>query len=356
MLQRLAGKWIREAGDKFEFWRRVKNSRKEAIALTAEVRKIKGSTVVGLGELIEIKKYCKVRFGDSSYWPWIVLYSEIRGEFNEGWIPDDFYREILADRLNKPAIPRLSMLKSFDHRLFPGFTVKPLLIRVNGIYFDQNHSEVCRDEAANLLQSFDGEVAVKRDSGPSGKGILFLQAASLDLENDLHPEYDYVVQPVVKQHPKISKVFPHSVNTLRVVTLLMPDGDIKAILTIMQFGRGKSRIDNVMAGGCFVQIHKDGVASSIGYDRLGLPSGEVHPDTGVRFSDLSIPAFDKAVESCINAHDLFCYNRLIAWDVCIDETGLPKSLDWNITPEVWRYEALFGPLWPDDVFSSLKIA
>jgi len=345
MIKKMAGRMIRNAGDSFELWRKQENSRKEAIKLCRQVTEQKGHSVMTSSLLKQIKSYCKKSFGSSRYWPWIVLYTEIRGEYKEGWVPDDFYKNVLADKLNRPSSPLLSGLKSFDHRLFPGFAVKPLFVKIEKNYFNAEGSVLNMAELSDIIRSHSGELVVKRDLGPSGSAVTFIDASIFDISVHLPGRYSYVIQPAVEQHPAIAAVYDKSVNTLRVVTLIKPGGSIGVLVVFMRFGVNGSRLDNVMTGGRFVAFNEDGTSKGRAYDRFGLYRGEAHPDTGFQLSGLKVPSYGQAIQQCIHSHALYPYNRLIAWDVYINSDEEPRLIEWNSLPGLWRYEAVFGPLW-----------
>ena len=351
MINKMTGRVIRNAGDSFELWRKQENSRKEAIEICRQVTEQKGHSVMTPSLLKQIKRYCKKTFGSSRYWPWIVLYTEIRGEYKEGWVPDDFYKYVLAEKLNKPSSPLLSALKSFDHRLFPGFAVKPLFVKIGKNYFNADGRVLNSAELSDIISSHSGELVVKRDSGPSGTAVTFIDASIFDISTHLSKHYNYVIQPAVEQHPAIAEVYDKSVNTLRVVTLIKPGGSIGVLVVFMRFGVNGSRLDNIMTGGRFVAINQDGTLEGKAYDRLGLYQGETQPDTGFHFAGLKVPSYRQAIQQCIYSHTLYPYNRLIAWDVYINTDEEPRLIEWNSLPGLWRYEAVFGPLWDSSILA-----
>ena len=349
MINKMTGRVIRNAGDSFELWRKQENSRKEAIEICRQVTEQKGHSVMTPSLLKQIKRYCKKTFGSSRYWPWIVLYTEIRGEYKEGWVPDDFYKYVLAEKLNKPSSPLLSALKSFDHRLFPGFAVKPLFVKIRKNYFNADGRVLNGADLSEIIRSHSGKLVVKRDSGPSGSAVKFIDASAFDISAHLPGHFSYVIQPAVEQHPAIAAVYDKSVNTLRVVTLIKPGGSIGVLVVFMRFGVNGSRLDNIMTGGRFITFNEDGTSIGKAYDQLGLYRGETHPDTGFHFAGLKVPSYRQAIQQCVYSHTLYPYNRLIAWDVYINTDEEPRLIEWNSLPGLWRYEAVFGPLWDSSI-------
>lgn len=343
-MRRKLGNFLRSGYTSFEKWREYSNSRKQANALRNDVVRKKGKSFVDDNLLKTIRAYAKSNFGSSDFAPWLILYTEIREEFIEGWIPNDYYTYKLVPEWNSREIAKISNIKSFDHRLFDGFSIDPIAIRISGQYYDSTHNSISETDLKKKLNSFDGEVVIKKDSGPSGKGIIFIHSGeanpwAIPVENDI------VIQPSVRQHGEMIKLYPHSVNTFRVFTFLEPNGTVSIKAVLLRFGAGGSRIDNVMSGGSYLPISgftTDGVS----FDGLGFARGTRHPDTGFEFRDLSMPYIEKVRIACKKSHLAFPYVRFVGWDVCIDETGAPKLIEWNAwNPTFWRYEARVGPFW-----------
>jgi hypothetical protein len=88
-----------------------------------KIRKIKNERVVKSNLKRKLKEYSSERFGSSSYWPWLELYTEIRGKFEFGWIPNDFYRVKLLNQYNPITSSEISRYKSFDKVVFGDFAI-----------------------------------------------------------------------------------------------------------------------------------------------------------------------------------------------------------------------------------------
>jgi hypothetical protein len=117
---------------------------------------------------------------------------------------------------------------------------------------------------------------------------------------------------------------------------------------MLRFGVDGIKVDNLSSGGSCIYIDPSGRAAAFGYDYYGVRTGEHHKNTGYRFADLQIPMFHKVREACMGAHGKFPYLRVIGWDVCLDESGEPKLIEWNTDgPSVTWEDALFGPFLKD---------
>lgn len=343
-MRKKLGSLLRNGYTSFEKWREYSNLRKQADSLRNVVVRKKGKSFID-GKLLQtIYEYAKSNFGSKDFAAWLLLYTEIREKFIEGWIPNDFYTNNLIPDWNPREIAKISNIKTFDHRLFHGFSLDPIAIRVSGQYYEKNQNPLNKQDIKEILNNYNGEVVIKKDSGPSGKGIVFIQSGDA-APWEIPLEYDIVIQPSVRQHEIMNKLYPQSVNTFRVFTFLEPDGkvDIKAVL--LRFGTGGTRIDNVMSGGCYLPVAGFSTGD-VSFDGLGFARGNRHPDTGFEFKSMFLPFVEKVQTACIKSHLAFPYVRFIGWDVCIDEEGTPKLIEWNAwNPTFWRYEARVGPFW-----------
>jgi len=323
-------------------------SRNEANTLRLALIKKKGNKVVDHHLKSVIKRYSRNTFGSTSYWPWLALYTEMRGEFLEGWIPDDVYRFEILPKLNPKKFASLSEAKTIDHELFPRKTIEPLLIRMQGIYMDKEKNVLDKQQVREILSDLDCEIVIKPDDGRQGDGILFMKTGDVNLEK-LPASSDLVFQKVVKQHDSLSEINPNSVNTFRVYTHFKSGGEVIVKFILLRMGRGENRVDNTAGGGIWVQITKNGNAVGNAIDELGYEIGGAHPDTGYVFENISFRFINKITTLCKSCHKSYPYVGLIGWDIYVNELGSPYIIEWNANNPGYReVEALRGPLWSMD--------
>jgi len=326
---------------------RHKMSRDNANRLRKRVVSKRGNKIVNRRLKNTIREYCQNSFGSASYWPWIALYTELRGEFKRGWMPNDYYRFCLLPKMNPEKLMRFSEVKTLDHKLFNEFMVEPLLLRINGNYYNNKDEFKTISEVRKLLDDFDNEIVIKPVAGRGGKQIIFKKSKELRLE-DLTGKTDYVFQRIVKQHSELNKLHPHSINTFRVTTYIDKNGSTKVKFIIIRYGRGGARVDNASSGGGWIFVNPDGTVEPDAFDGYGNYIGKTHPDTGISFADLELPFMDKIINFCKNAHHLFPHNRIIGWDVFVDEKENPKLIEWNANnPFFMAIEAHYGPFFKD---------
>jgi len=148
-----------------------------------------------------------------------------------------------------------------------------------------------------------------------------------------------IVQQRVCQHPKLSQLYPYSVNTIRLVTA-MTNKNIVPLGAIIRLGTNKQTCDNLAIGGLSVPIDiQTGALKKIGMFRPAFGRRtESHPDTGVRFDGFVIPFFDSALNMAIGLHAFFYGIHSIGWDIAITPTG-PVFVEGNDNWEIPTLQA-----------------
>ena len=311
-----------------------------------------GKKVVNRQVKKSMKAYARERFGSAGYWPHLAHFAEIRGEFIKGWIPGDYFKYILEPKLNPKAYHNLGDVRTLDYKRFGDFAIRPLFQIISGIYYGPDCRVLDRSELNEILAAHNDTIVIKQEFGWGGLQVKIMHSSEFNKKmikkNHLH-HHNYVIQPYIRQYKMLSDLYPHSVNTLRVTSFLKKDGTVDVKFVILRFGVDGSKVDNLSSGGHCIHIDNDGRPSKLSYDYMCFPAGETHKNTGFRFADLKLPMFPEVIETCKRLHQQYPYNRLIGWDVCINEQGRPKLLEWNTHfPTFYLEDALFGPFFPDD--------
>jgi hypothetical protein len=324
------------------------NSRMKAHRARKQFVQNSGSSVMNRQIKKSIKRYARKRFGSSAFWPYLALYTEVRGAFIEGWIPFDHFLYTLEPALNPPVYRELGNQKTFDYRRFGDFAIKPLFFSISGLFYTPDFEVVDQGKLREFLSSYNDHIVVKQEFGGGGKQVRFIHSTEFKPEG-LEKGKNYVIQPRVKQYKMLNDLYPDSVNTLRVTTFLKKDGSVRIVFVILRFGADGSKVDNLSSGGQCIEMDMDGKPASIAFDDYGNVGGERHKNTGYRFAGIDLPMYPDIIEKCKSAHRLYPFVRLIGWDVCIDESGEPRLIEWNTDRPTFDMEdALYGPFFPDD--------
>ncbi len=144
----------------------------------------------------------------------------------------------------------------------------------------------------------------------------------------------YLIQERVYQHPEMNRLYPFSVNTIRLITACSGK-QIIMLSAALRVGANGNRYDNWATGGIALGINSEkGRLSKEGFFKPGFGKrvGQ-HPDTGVKFEDFEIPFFAEAVQVAKSLHKFFYGVRSIGWDIAITESGpvfIEGNADWGL--------------------------
>lgn len=154
-----------------------------------------------------------------------------------------------------------------------------------------------------------------------------------------------LMEEALVQHADLAALHPASINTVRIVTLTDTAGEPHVLYAFLRTGCCGHFVDNTTSGGLSALICPDGVIRRPALsDKTGVYF-DAHPDTGVPFIGLRVPAFDEAIALCKRAARVRPGMRYVGWDVCITPQG-PVLVEGNDLPaydgQVYRQQARPG--------------
>ena len=179
-------------------------------------------------------------------------------------------------------------------------------------------------------------IIVKPYIGESGKGIEKLKisdfASTEELWDYLHkPEKNFgVVEQLIEQHPQAAALYPHSLNCLRIVTLVN-NGEAHILYAVFKTGNNGHFVDNLESGGiaCHFDLDKGEI---IGQGHTSaLVNYDVHPATGIPLVGYKLPFMDEVKALVKKAAMVMPECRYIGWDVCLTPNG-PAIIEGNDYP------------------------
>lgn len=174
-------------------------------------------------------------------------------------------------------------------------------------------------------------------------GISIVTGGSTVLAGQFRAPERMVVQDILEQDDRVSKLAPGSVNTLRLLTMLTRSDEYLVIGASMRFGVGGSFIDNWSAGGVAVGVDVErGALLARAFDKKG--SGYFrHPQTNVVFSGHQIPDWDEAIRLGERVQRAFPFFRLLGMDIAFTTSG-PVLIEINNDADLVFQEQTSGPL------------
>jgi hypothetical protein len=162
-----------------------------------------------------------------------------------------------------------------------------------------------------------------------GKIYLDNKEADIEIVRSAIPNKS-IIQHRIIQHETMNRLYPHAVNTVRIVTAFDKDGRVVPLSAIVRIGAGGRHCDNWGFGGIAVGIDlQTGKLAESGMFRPDFGKRvDRHPDTGAAFDDFSIPYFKEALELAVSVHQYFYGIHSIGWDFAITPQG-PTCLEGN---------------------------
>ena len=175
---------------------------------------------------------------------------------------------------------------------------------------------------------------VKPVDGDGGKGVERILLADYPdkkaLYHKLIENSQTLCEEYVVQHPALSAIYPDSVNTLRIVSVVREDGGVDITRCLIRIGAG-GVVDNISSGGMAALIDsKTGEISKPAHDKNG-DTHYVHPITGAPIVGAVIPMFDEVLQMVTRAAKEVPQVRYCAWDVAVCESG-PVFIEGNQYP------------------------
>jgi len=266
---------------------------------------------------------------------WLRFYNSVeRGDkrpFDARFLPLDIQYCFIDDWFNNTQEALMLDDKNWYDLFFFDVNRPKTIARITRhSFFDSEYKSISLDEVVDRCVA-EKQVILKPTIGTSGgSGIEFwddTQGQQL-LKNFLQQHDNYVVQTLIRQHEEINKIYPHSVNSIRIVTCNY-EGTTSVLSAVIRMGVDGNKLDNASKGGLFCGIDENGRLRKYAYTKYG-EAFSTHPQ-GAVFANCHIPNYDKCKELVIRLSNRFLrISRLISWDLAIDEKGEPTLIEVNL--------------------------
>lgn len=194
-------------------------------------------------------------------------------------------------------------------------------------------------EITNFINSVDS-IVVKPIDLNGGRGIKILDVKDIKNIDDFAKEAEekkYLIEEKLKQHHKIEKLNPTSINTIRIVTVKDKENRIHIIGCIIRIGKKDSLFDNLSQGAIAFPINiETGIIVDNGKDLLGNCYSK--NDIGnVEMKGFKIPNWEMLIDTIKQAALVVPNVRYIGWDVCIKEDSI-ELIEGNLYPGPRTYQ------------------
>ena len=159
-----------------------------------------------------------------------------------------------------------------------------------------------------------------------------------ELYSMLKDNKQLLIEECVVQHEQMSKLYPSSVNTLRMFTINI-DGDVHLLQSVLKIGNG-GNVDNFSSGGMYTFINDEGEVIAPAIDKEDNVY-EKHPITNEIINGFKVPMFKQAEKLVCDAAKEVDEIGYIGWDVAISKEG-PVIIEGNCFPGVFQIRPSFS--------------
>ena len=139
-------------------------------------------------------------------------------------------------------------------------------------------------------------------------------------------------ESIVRQTSQFSEFNATSVNTVRFMTTLFPDGSARVVAAFIKIGRAGKCVDNAGDGGnvdVCINVENGITQFATKYDGLHrMKEIEVHPDTNSQLVGVAINHWDEIKNDVIRFQQAFPYCKAAGWDIAITDEG-PVVIEVN---------------------------
>lgn len=192
-------------------------------------------------------------------------------------------------------------------------------------YMQQECIFIDNIDDASLFRSFvkDKEkIVIKPRDGQRGIGV---EIVSVLTEEEIKSAWEkcltnkLIVEKVIIGCDEVQAFHVLSLNTIRISTVIDPEGKAHILSATMRTGTGMHVVDNGHSDGVYAAIDVDtGMITTIGYNANG-DRFPVHPDSGKPFAGFVVPKWSELRAMAIEVAEVIPQMRYIGWDWVLDK-------------------------------------
>ena len=141
-----------------------------------------------------------------------------------------------------------------------------------------------------------------------------------------------IFESVVRQTDQFAAFNESSVNTVRFMTALYPDGSAKVIATFIKIGRAGRCVDNAGGGGnvdVCVDVETGEIRHAIQFDGWrNVKDIDSHPDSGAQLNGVLLENWESVKAEVTRFQQAFPYCKVAGWDIALTDEG-PVVIEIN---------------------------
>lgn len=255
------------------------------------------------------------------------------------------------DYLNPVKYYSLARNKFFAHKMLEGLGVRKSQLYC--YYMPEaryTENEDCSDNLASVLHILKSKnvqsCVIKTTESSHGDNVWVIKCIEYQEKDAVMIRFDgerlrlssllgkepLIFESVVKQTKQFASFNESSVNTVRFMTSLYPDGSARVVGTFMKIGRAGKCVDNAGSGGnvdVCVDVESGEIKYAIQFDGWHrIVEIETHPDSGNQLNGVVIENWQSIKEEVKRFQQAFPYCKVAGWDIAITDDG-PVVIEVN---------------------------
>lgn len=290
-----------------------------------------------------------------------AFYTEKTGHFASEYIPDSIWYGYIDPYYNPHGLAKAMDSKLLYSRLLPSKKIyhpHNIAYLVNGYWISEDYKPLTLEEVKRRILSKKVIFIKQAEESSGGHGVIYFDATQGGGGEKLAVllsklRSNVVIQEGLKQSKLMDRLNSSSINTLRILTHLTNEREVKVRSVIVRIGRRGAHVDNASSGGITIGVDNFGRLKSKAYDVKGHLY-DAHPDANENFPKCVIPNFSYILDAILELHWCIPQFRLLSWDVAIDENDNPVLIEVNLySGELDFHQLNNGPVFGDDTQSIL---
>ena len=196
----------------------------------------------------------------------------------------------------------------------------------------------------------EGVIVIKQIEYQQNECLLHCFNGKILKLSKILDKYPLLFEGIIKQTKQFASFNESSVNTIRFMTTLFPNGEARVIATFIKIGRDGKCVDNAGDGGnvdACVDIDSGELKHVIRYDGIrNVTNITNHPDSNNKLDGVIIDNWDDIKAQVISFQKAFPYIKAAGWDIAVTDDG-PVVIEvndmWDRTGQLfirkgWREE------------------
>lgn len=180
--------------------------------------------------------------------------------------------------------------------------------------------------------------------------LNLINGKKVSLKDVLKHKEELIIESLIKQTNQFSNFNNTSVNTIRFMTTLYPNGKAKIIATFIKIGRNGFYVDNAGMGGNIdanINIETGEINQVVEFKGFrNTRKVEIHPDSKSQLEGTIIENWENIKSKIISFQESLPFVKAAGWDIAITDDGpvvIEVNDSWDRTGQLfikkgWRNE------------------